>query len=114
MSRSEGWVVVAESKKVTETEVTSLTERVSRGNQGLIACQVDVGDAQTRVDDVLGAGDDDEEGSCWTSVMVVEKDTGNVTKVTVVTGVMAGPEFIFSRHVQQREQQIPPLLKTIK
>ena len=47
-------MIVEESKKVTETEVTSRTTRVSGGSQGLIVCQLDVGEPGTNVDDVLG------------------------------------------------------------
>lgn len=61
-------MAAAESKKVTETEVISLTVRLRRGSQGLIACQVEDGDEETRVEEVLGTGD--EEAS---SAMVMSR-----------------------------------------
>lgn len=78
-------MIVEESKKVTETEVTSLTMRVSGGSQGLIVCQLDVGEPGTNVEDVLGVGDDEEEGPFCISFMGVGKDAEDVTRVTIVT-----------------------------
>lgn len=80
-------MIVEESKKVTETEVTSLTMRVSGGSQGLIVCQLDVGEPGTNVEDVLGVGDDDEEGPFCISFMGVKegrqrRDSGHTSHTT--------------------------------
>jgi hypothetical protein len=67
---------------VTETEVISLTARLRRGHQGLIVCQAEVegGDEETRVEEVLGTGDDAGE-----SVIVARKNAVTLGHTFVLT-----------------------------